>query len=129
MFWQAEHCFDNWKENQLGKALIEFLNLIYRSLKKSILPDFILKQRDLFESIPKGNLRKAQALLFKIQENLLMYVLQALRNIHYCDEFYPRLDFKRIHEIITIDNSLKLINPKLADLVDENIQEVNKIFN
>lgn len=127
MFWQAEHCFDKWKENQLGKALIEFLNLIYRSLKKSMLPDFILTQRDLFESIPRGNLRKVQAFLFKIQENILMYVLQALRNIHYCDEFYPLLDFKRIYEIITIDNSLKLANPKLAGIVDED-QEVNKKY-
>ncbi|XP_067013083.2 uncharacterized protein [Anabrus simplex] len=117
LFWQCERNYADWPEYTPGVTLSAFLDCVYTSLKKEKLADYFLPQRNLYESIPVSYLRRVQEQLHRIQENLIMHVMVAVRNLRYVegeDNFYPCLDFKRLYDIITTEDFVSILNPSLG---------------
>ena len=63
--------------------------------------------------MPKHEVAQAHAKLFRINENIVPYLLQAVKKLQYDKGFYPMLDCDFLIEILTTDIALKLVLPKM----------------
>lgn len=71
-----------------------------------MLPDYFIKDRNIFDNIPKKYLNFAQKVLLNILDNPLPYFLKALGNLRYCSgKFYQPLDTQGLYEKLTCKDS------------------------
>lgn len=105
MFWECEADYVRWPESRLGSKLLLVLKHLCLNLGNAHLPDYFVKNKNLFGSIPGMYLRSAQEALAKIIEFPVMYFLVALQSLTYVSpgQFYPLPDFERLHKILTSD--------------------------
>ncbi|CAH0554906.1 unnamed protein product [Brassicogethes aeneus] len=98
MFWEMETTF-NWSDIEIFDKLLSIIDNLVERLGCQSLPDFFIKQRNLFENIPSQYLLTAQEVFHSILQRPLMRLLSALRNIKYnTDSYYSTLDFDKLHE-------------------------------
>lgn len=125
LFWQCERNYANWPEDRPGDILCKFLDKLYNAIKYKHLEDYFIEKRNLFESTPRTHLLKVQEKLLRMRENLVVYVLLALRNLRYIDTaFYPVLDCKKLYDIIVSHENLTP-NPHLQRSVINTITPKN----
>lgn len=110
LFWQCENNFAAWPETYLGEALVRFLNSLLENIKRQKLPDYYLPKRNLFENIPERIMVDLHKRIFRITENPLMYVLKAMENLKYVNEFGVKFNWRKLYSAITIDDPLKMLN-------------------
>lgn len=117
MFWLIEEDDrpSKWPDNRTGECLIKLLNSLYRclSLNEPILPDYFVRDKNVFQGVPSDHLLHTQKQLKRIIENPIMYVFHAMENIRHSDKFFPRLKYEELLRILTVDK-LALVNPALG---------------
>lgn len=114
MYWECEKDYRNWPEHRLGTKMLMVLNNLKKRLYVGILPDYFVKDKNLFENIPQKYLQYAQKVLLEVLENPVPYFISSLRNLRYTSgKFYPSIDLKDLFESLTTKNSAGLVNPKL----------------
>lgn len=116
LFWMIEENDrpSKWPDTRTGECLLTLLNSLYHSISQNepILRDYFVKDRNLFQRVPSEHLLHTQKQLKRIIENPVMYVLHAIENIQHSDNFFPRLDYKMLLNILTA-NIIALMNPAL----------------
>ncbi|XP_012282440.1 uncharacterized protein LOC105700827 [Orussus abietinus] len=132
LFWLAEEDDrpSRWPENMTGECLLKLLNSLYHAISRNepTLPDYFIKEKNLFQNIPDEYLLHNQKQLKRIIENPVMYVFHAMENIrHKSDKFFPRLDYEKLFRILTQDSedALILVNPALARQIPKPLDKVN----
>lgn len=121
LFWQCEMNYAAWPEEYLGEALIRFLNSLLETIKRQRLPDYFLPKRNLFENIPERIMVELHKRIFRITENPVMHLMNALRNLSYSTTFrMAQFNYKKLYSAIVIDNPLKIVNPmfRVQDTAD-----------
>lgn len=117
MFWLIEENDrpSMWPDNRIGECLIKLLNSLYRCLSQNepSLPDYFVRDKNVFHKVPANHLMCAQKQLKRIIENPVMYVFHAMENIRHSEKFFPRLNYEMLLRILTID-TLALVNPALG---------------
>lgn len=121
LFWQCELNYAAWPEEYLGEALIRFLNSLLETIKRQRLSDYFLPKRNLFENIPERIMVELHKRIFRITENPVIHLMNALRNLSYSSSFcrMAQFNYKKLYSAIVIDNPLKIINPMSADRTDK----------
>ncbi|XP_028895792.2 uncharacterized protein LOC114803949 [Zeugodacus cucurbitae] len=108
LFWECERNFTAWPEEYLGEVLLRFISTFMQRLREKCLKDFFIEERNLFESIPEYSLVMLFSILADIVANPLMHLMVALKNLDFAEDFFPKLNFKRIFENLSENNMLKL---------------------
>ena len=80
----------------------------------------------LLLKLPKHQIAAAHAKLFRINENIVPHLLQAVKKLQYDKGFYPTLDCDFLVEILTTDIALKLVLPKMLTLTRQSSLESKK---
>ncbi|XP_034934751.1 uncharacterized protein [Chelonus insularis] len=115
LFWLIEENDKpgRWLENRMGEALMRLLNSLYRCISQDVpcMRDYFIRDKNIFQS--KICLLRTQKQLKRIMENPIMYLLHAMQNIEYRQNFFPMLDYEILIKILTED-TFTLINPHLA---------------
>ncbi|CAG9761005.1 unnamed protein product [Ceutorhynchus assimilis] len=115
MYWECETDYRNWPEHRLGTKILRVIKDLQMRLFEGSLPDFFIKDRDLFENIPKKYLNYAQKILLQILSNPVPFFIKALKNVRYTSgKFYPPLDFKELYDGIRSKSGAVLVNPNLG---------------
>jgi Mab-21 protein len=122
LFWECESNYTAWPDENLGESLIKFLNSFLVRVKTHNLPDYFLKNRNLFENIPERILAELHKRIYRITENPVMYLLIALRNLKFSKDFYPKLKFRKLYSTLVVDDPMKIINPQLITSSEKNPQ-------
>lgn len=118
LFWMCEHNFRDWQEERLGTKLKAYLKTLYNCLSTENLPHYFIDKCNLMETIPERYLRKIQALVRNMKDNLPMYLMQTMRRMRTEDDFYPMLDVKAIYKLVTPEHyGMEKINPALLNLM------------
>ncbi|XP_060528409.1 uncharacterized protein LOC132703274 [Cylas formicarius] len=114
MFWECEANYRNWPEHRLGTKLLIVIKNLAQRLFQCTLPNFFIKQQNLFDNIPKKYLQFAQKTFLKILESPAPHFIKALRNLRYTSgKFYSPLDYRELYTDLTAENSITLINQKI----------------
>lgn len=116
LFWLIEEDDrpSKWPDNRTGECLIKLLNSLYRCIKNErILPDYFLRDRNMFNEVPDEYLLRSQKQLKRIIDNPIMFVFHAMENIKHSNQFFPRLDFAMLFKILTVQPWLAVVNPTL----------------
>lgn len=123
-FWMIEENdkASKWPDTRTGDCLLTLLNSLYYNISQNepILRDYFVKDRNLFQKVPSEHLLHTQKQLKRIIENPVMYVLHAMENIRYSEKFFPRVNYERLLNILTL-NILAVNNPALARKVNRSI--------
>lgn len=94
LFWLIEEDDrpSKWPDNRTGECLIKLLNSLYRCISQNepILPDYFVRDRNMFSKVPYEYLKRSQKQLKRIIDNPIMYVLHAMENIEHSDKFFPQ---------------------------------------
>ncbi|XP_011693682.1 PREDICTED: uncharacterized protein LOC105453422 [Wasmannia auropunctata] len=118
LFWLIEENDrpSKWPDNRTGECLIKLLDSLYRCLSQTEpnLPDYFLRDKNVFSKVPADYLLHSQKQLKRIIENPVMYVFHAMENIKYSNKFFPRLNFTKLFNILTVRPWLAM-NPALED--------------
>lgn len=123
LFWQCENNFAAWPETYLGEALVRFLNSLLEHIKRQKLPDYFLPKRNLFENIPERIMVDLHKRIFRIAENPLMYVLKAVKNLKYLNEFGVVFNCRKLYTALTIDDPLKMLNKQFRTELEKDWDE------
>ncbi|XP_012543294.2 uncharacterized protein LOC105840779 [Monomorium pharaonis] len=117
LFWLIEEDDrpSKWPDNRTGDCLLKLLRSLYRCISQNepTLPDYFLPDKNVFKKVPSEYLLHSQKQLKRIIENPIMYVFHAMENIKYSDKFFPRLNFTKLFNILTVKPLVAIINPAL----------------
>lgn len=117
LFWLIEENDQpsKWPDNRTGECLIKLLKSLYRCISQNepTLPDYFLRDKNVFNKVPADYLLHSQKQLKRIIENPIMYVFHAMENIKHSDKFFPRLNFMKLFTILTVKPWLTMANPTL----------------
>ena len=113
LFTMLEEDPATWQDETLGDKFRLFFKSFMVRLQKKELPSYFIKKQNLLSKLPKHKIAEAHAKVFRIQENIVPYLLQAVKILHYDKGFFPSLDCDFLIQILTTDNAIKLILPKL----------------
>lgn len=117
LFWLIEENDrpSKWPDNRTGECLIKLLNSLYRCLSQNepTLPHYFLPDKNVFKKVPSDYLLHSQKQLKRIIENPIMYVFHAMENIKHSNKFFPRLNFTKLYNILTVKPWLAMMNPTL----------------
>lgn len=106
LFWLIEE--DNrpskWLDNHTGECLMRLLDSLYHCISQSepILPDFFLRDKNVFNKVAPEYLLHSQKQLKRILDNPIMYVFHAMENIRHSKSFFPLLNFTKLYDILTV---------------------------
>lgn len=118
LFWQCEHNYTAWFEDELGEGLLRFLGSLLHCFKTHRMPDYFLPKRNLLENIPEKILVEIHRKIYRIVESPVPYVLIAIRNLRYQKNFYPKLKYKKLYSRL-LGNPTKILNPRNSVNIDE----------
>ena len=73
---------------------------------KKNLPNYFIKKRNMFATVPNHKLLLAQERVKRLKENPVMFILRSFTRLQYEEKFYPMPDIERLYQILTVDNTL-----------------------
>ncbi|XP_066247687.1 uncharacterized protein [Euwallacea similis] len=115
MFWECERDYRSWPEHRLGTKLLKVIKNLQRRLFLGVCPDYFIKERNLFENIPKKYLNYAQKLLLDMLANPVPFFIKALKNLRYSSgKFYTPLNLEILYKKIITKSTAIQDNPQLA---------------
>ncbi|KAJ8966131.1 hypothetical protein NQ314_003723, partial [Rhamnusium bicolor] len=114
LLWEYEANYSDWPEHRLGTKLMNILKNFNTHIAKSHLPDYFIKEKNMFENIPKKYLRHAQKVFHEVLESPVMKFIKSLRNLRYTRGrfFYHPFDFEQLHDIL-IKSGMESTNPQI----------------
>ncbi|KAI4500858.1 hypothetical protein M0802_004069 [Mischocyttarus mexicanus] len=128
LFWMIEENDrpSKWPESRTGECLIKLLQSMYYCIGQNepILPDYFIRNRNLFQRVPSEHLLHSQKQIKRILENPIMYVFHAMENVKYRPQFFPKMNFEELLNILTAD-ALTLVNPALAGQGHKSLSKTN----
>lgn len=106
MYWECESNPKDWPEHKLGVKIQDVIKKLNQRLASRVLPDFFIRKKNLFESIPNKYLNVAQKVFHEVLQSPLIHFISALRNLRYNsgNKFYPPFDFQSLLTILTSRN-------------------------
>ncbi|KAK2575538.1 hypothetical protein KPH14_011258 [Odynerus spinipes] len=117
LFWMIEENDrpSKWPDHRMGECLVKLLQSLYYCISQNepTLSDYFIRDRNLFQRVPSNDLVHTQKQIKRILENPIMYVFHAMENVRYSQQFFPKMNFEMLLNILTAD-TLTLINPALA---------------
>ncbi|XP_074041255.1 uncharacterized protein [Leptinotarsa decemlineata] len=117
MYWECEANYRDWPQHRLGLRLLKVISNLADRLAQNDMPDFFIRNNNLFRNIPNMYLQFAQKVLHDVLQAPTMYFLRALRNIQYASgDFYTPLDFKDLYKTIDPVPHINIFRPNLAIL-------------
>lgn len=128
ILWECEMNYTDWPEHRLGAKMLYLIESFNRNyIAKGNLPDYFIKEKNLFDNIPKKYLRFAQKVFHDILQSPLMYFIQSLRSLRYANgkSFYPPFDFDMAYKIVTCTEFMDNVNSQQAE-VNNNENSNNK---
>lgn len=134
-FWQCEMKVGVWRDDRLGEIILDILRTFYRRLQKKRLPDYFVRDRNMFESIPTERLNLIAAQVHSAIERPTMHFIATLVHLQYRDRnFYPMIDLQKLYTILTNEDIILLLNPNMArdyradrQKFNTDIQEINDL--
>uniref|UniRef100_A0A1A9W333 Mab-21 domain-containing protein n=1 Tax=Glossina brevipalpis TaxID=37001 RepID=A0A1A9W333_9MUSC len=108
LFWECERDYYAWPEEFLGEVLLRFIQSFMKRLREKCLRDYFVSNRNLFESIPEYSLITLYSILADITANPLMHLMVALRNLQFAEDYFPKLNFKKLYNILIENDIIKL---------------------
>ncbi|KAL9886385.1 uncharacterized protein ACN427_012346 [Glossina fuscipes fuscipes] len=108
LFWECERDYYAWPEEFLGEVLLRFIQSFMKRLREKCLRDYFVSNRNLFESIPEYSLITLYSILADITANPLMHLMIALRNLQFAEDYFPKLNFKKLYNNLIEDDIFKL---------------------
>lgn len=126
-----------WPDNRTGECLLKLLHNLYHCISQNdpILPDYFVRDKNMFRKVPCDYLLHSQKQLKRIIENPIMYVFHAMENIKHSSKFFPRLDFTMLFKLLTVRPWLAVVNPALdmfipsAKAAEENHMAREEVYN
>lgn len=123
MYWECEANYRDWPEHRLGTKLMKVMTNLTTRLAKGVLPDYFVKQKNLFENIPKKYLQFAQKIFHDVLQSPSVYFMRALRNLRNTSgRFYLPLDLKELYTIVAQSQGIKIINPNMLTSMPPNLR-------
>ncbi|XP_058791919.1 uncharacterized protein LOC131664651 [Phymastichus coffea] len=120
LFWMVEKQPD-WSEHELGKSMVILLERLHKHVQLRKMSDYFMDDSNIFANVNTDGLLHSQKQLKRIIDNPVMFVFHAMEKIHYeSDDYYPRLDYKKLLNVLTV-NELLLISPALANHLQDEI--------
>ena len=116
----------SWQDETLGDKFVLFFKSFLAKVEKKELNNYFIKKQNLLLKMPKHEIAQAHAKLFRMNENLVPHLLQAVKKLHYDKGFYPMFDCDFLIEILTTDIALKLVLPNMLGLERRNSLESRK---
>ncbi|GJQ71592.1 hypothetical protein Trydic_g11295 [Trypoxylus dichotomus] len=110
IYWECENNYRDWPENRLGEKMILLLQLLKNAMGKVMLKDYFIESKNIFENIPGCYLFSAQEKIHNICQRPVGHFINALRNLEYSSgRFYPMLNFDKLYEILSAQESISLV--------------------
>lgn len=105
MFWECEANYKAWPEDKLGVKLKMVLERLYEHLGRKSLPNYFIKDKNVFENVPGKYILPTLEILNYILESPVLYLIYALKHIKYMPSvIYPETNFDELYDIITSEN-------------------------
>jgi hypothetical protein len=123
LFWQCEHNYTSFNDDNLGEGLLKFLVSLLHCIKIHRLPDYYMPKRNLLENIPEKVLVEVHRHIYRVVENPVPFVLIAIRNLRYQKDFYPKLKYKKLYSRLLVSDPKKILNPRTSKSLDDLILE------
>ena len=105
----------SWQDELLGDKLMEFFQKMLKKLEKKDFPNYFLRKQNFVHELSGHKLAQAQERTFRIIENIVPYLIHAVKQLHYDSGFYPMLDIDGLVKILSIENPLSLVMPKMLE--------------
>ena len=104
----------DWQDENLGEKFSHFLRQMRTHLMKERLPNYFMYKHNMFRSVPRHKLRKAQEKFHRLHENLVPHLLLAMKHLQYEKNFYPMPDLDQLYQILSTKTTIQMqINPAL----------------
>ena len=116
----------SWQDETLGDKFVLFFKSFLAKIEKKELNNYFIKKQNLLLKFPSHKIAQAHAKVFRINENIVPHLLQAVKSLQYDKGFYPTLDCDFLIEILTTDIALKLVLPNMLTLKRQNSLESKK---
>ena len=93
----------SWQDETLGDKFVLFVKTLLSKLEKKELQNYFIKKENLLQQLAKHKLAEAHAKLFRINENIVPHLLQAVHNLQCLDRsFYPLLNIDSLIQILLL---------------------------
>ncbi len=112
-YWMMERDPASWQDETLGDKFVRFFKSLLLRIEKKEFNNYFIRKQNMLLRLPSHAIAKAHAILFKIHENIVPNLLQAVTGLQYSKGFYPILDCDHLIQILTTDIALKLVLPKM----------------
>ena len=116
----------SWQDETLGDKFSLFFKGFLGRIERKELSNYFIKKQNMLDKLPNHRLAQAHAQLFRINENIVPYLLQGVKHLQYDKGFYPSLDCDHLIKILTTDIALKLVLPKMLITKRQNSLESKK---
>ena len=124
-YWMLEADPASWQDELLGDKLMEFFQKMLKKLEKKDFPNYFLRKQNFVHELSGHKLAQAQERTFRIIENIVPYLIHAVKQLHYDSGFYPMLDIDGLVKILSTENPLSLVMPKMSTNSMESIHSKN----
>ena len=122
-----------WTEEQLGAKLLQLIKDMKGHLMTKKLSHYFISKKNMFEvrkvvswkistlflllfkAIPQHKLLKAHEKFHRLQENLVPFLMRAIKRLHIDKFFYPLPDVEELYNILTTRDTLAMLNPSLLE--------------
>ncbi|KAK9873165.1 hypothetical protein WA026_021397 [Henosepilachna vigintioctopunctata] len=114
LFWECEKDAMSWPEHKMGIKILNVIEDLNSGLSKRNIPDFFIKNKNIFENIPSMYIQFAQKIFHDVLQFPVMHFLEALKNLKYVQEdFYPVPDLDELEYLLI---SEEVLQPKKSSL-------------
>ena len=102
-----------WIDEQLGEKIMQMIKDMKHHLRTSKMQHYFISKKNMFENIPKHRLLKAHEKFHRLQENLVPFLMIAIKQLQTEKFFFPLPDIEELYNILTTSDTLALLNPSL----------------
>lgn len=99
------------------------LESLHTQIQQRTMLDYFMGDRNVFGNVLTDDLLRSQKQLKRIIENPVMFVFHAMEKIQYESDDYPRLNYRELLRLLTI-NELLIINPNLEAKAKDDAEEM-----
>ena len=111
-YWMLERDPASWQDETLGDKFVAYFKRLLTKVEKKDLPNYFIKKDNMALHLPKHKIAEAHARIFRIQENLVPHLIDAVMRLQNDGGFYPALDCEGLIEIISTENPILLVLPQ-----------------
>ena len=111
-YWMLERDPASWQDEILGDKFMAYFKRLLNKVEKKDLPNYFVRKDNMATHLPKHKIAEAHARIFRIYENMVPHLIDAVMRLQNDRGFYPSLDCEGLIEIITTENPILLVLPQ-----------------